>query len=166
MWAVWFHPGKKSRVSISLWRLLVQDAMQPKNKKQTNKKSHIMLSIIRKYVWNSLLSYSGTKLASIMLECKNEYASRKPQDVHSGTGNLFREVTSQGNGWFSMWELTLKIMRLFSLKLLILWETGIKDHQDSMTCWKQIFIRKSMLIQFYGMIGCGNVMPGLVCYYI
>lgn len=23
-----------------------------------------------------------------------------------------------------------------------------------------------MLIQFYGMIGCGNVMPGLVCYYI
>lgn len=166
MWAVWFHPGKKSRVSISLWRLLVQDAMQPKNKKQTNKKSHIMLSIIRKYVWNSLLSYSRTKLASIMLECKNEYASRKPQDVHSGTGNLFREVTSQGNGWFSMWELTLKIMRLFSLKLLILWETGIKDHQDSMTCWKQIFIRKSMLIQFYGMIGCENVMPGLVCYYI
>lgn len=93
-------------------------------------------------------------------------ASRKPQDVHSGTRNLFREVTSQGNGWFSMWELTLKIMRLFSLKLLILWETGIKDHQDSMTCWKQIFIRKSVLIQFYGMIGCGNVMPGIVCYYI
>lgn len=39
--------------------------------------------------------------------------------IHSGARDLVRKVTRQGSEWFSLGELTLKIMRLFSLKLLV-----------------------------------------------
>lgn len=90
----------------------------------------------QKVCLKSLLSYSGTKLAAIRLELL-QVGNLKIYTVELD-GILFREVTCQGSGWFSKWGLTLKIMRLLSLKLLTLWETGIKDHQDSMTCWKHI----------------------------
>lgn len=105
MWAVWLYPGRKSRAFYFSLKALVQDCVQPA-------KPHKMLSIFRQCVWNSL-SYSGVKLASIMLELL--VGNLK---IHSETQDLFTEVTSC--------EERLKIMRLSTLKPLTYEELGLK----------------------------------------
>lgn len=88
-------------------KALVQDGVQPK-KILRNAEHHQEVRLKQ----SSFLFRSKTGFY-----CAWIIASRKPQDIHSRTRDLFKEVTCQGSGWFSMWGLTLKIMRLFGLKL-------------------------------------------------